>query len=294
MNKLVISLKVFFASEWFFVTAVAAFRLAIICLYLELFQVAWFYRCAITTIVLVVLYWLASILTITLLCRPINSNWNPTIERTCGNVAKTEYASAGFNLAVDLLVVTLPMPIVWKLQMTEKKKFGVTAAFLLGLITAGINIGRIIQTKLCDHGNTTYCALDASILIAAEISSGILVSCVPTLGPVLFRNRTRAYIERSSRKVRTIGSSGRRTWGQRRPQSTTLLNSHDDDEYELSESQAATGVQITSPTSCHFGKGDPPRTDKYSTGIMVVNETSVSEKTAPMGRQQGTVQPYPF
>lgn len=133
-NKLVISLKVFFASEWFWATSVASFRIAILLLYVDIFRKRAFFWAAISTGLLVVLYWAASILTIALLCRPINVNWNRTITGTCGNLRKTEFASAGFNMGIDLLVVLLPMPVVWKLQMSKEKKFGVTAAFTLGMM----------------------------------------------------------------------------------------------------------------------------------------------------------------
>lgn len=83
---------------------------------------------------LVTLYWVASVLTIALLCRPINANWDISINRTCGDITKVEFASGSFNLAVDLLIVSLPMPIVWGLNMPKEKKISVTAAFLLGLM----------------------------------------------------------------------------------------------------------------------------------------------------------------
>ncbi|KAL3262018.1 hypothetical protein ABHI18_003202 [Aspergillus niger] len=210
-DKLTISLKVLFSSQWFFCLAVAAFRLAILCLYLDLFRGNWFRWCTITTMALVTLYWVASVLTIALLCRPINANWDISINRTCGDITKVEFASGSFNLAVDLLIVSLPMPIVWGLNMPKEKKISVTAAFLLGLITAGVNIERIIQTKTCDGTNITYCALDASILCMAEIACGILVSCAPTLGPIFFRSRVEVIKppEKPRRGLRTFGSIGR-------------------------------------------------------------------------------------
>ncbi|GKZ24649.1 hypothetical protein AbraIFM66951_011920 [Aspergillus brasiliensis] len=230
MDKLVVSLKALFACEWFFVVAQAAFRLAILCLYLEIFRGIVFRWCTIITMVIVTLYCIASMLTIALICRPINANWNVMIKKTCGDMAKTEYASAGFNFTVDLLIVSLPMPIVWTLQMPKEKKVSVTGAFLLGLVTAGVNIERIIQFKTCDQANNTYCILDASVLIMAEITCGILVSCAPTLGPIFFRARAHTYKPAASvrRGLRTFGSS-ERSWPRRKPQIDTLLHSMDDD-----------------------------------------------------------------
>ncbi|KAJ5115374.1 hypothetical protein NUU61_001133 [Penicillium alfredii] len=187
-EQVTIALKTFFASEWFWATATACFRLAILLLYIEIFPGHdTFFWCATAVAGLVFLYWVASILTIALLCRPVEYNWNRAIPGVCGDVVKTEYASAGFNMVIDLGVVLLPLPIVWRLHMSSRKKTGVTASFALGIITAGINLGRIISTKLCPTNDIIYCARDSSIFVIAEMTAGILVACVPTLGPLFFR-----------------------------------------------------------------------------------------------------------
>ncbi|KAJ5715968.1 uncharacterized protein N7483_013149 [Penicillium malachiteum] len=284
LGKLTISLKVFFASEWFFVTGAAAFRLGILLLYIEVFRVDWFYWSSIIIGTIVTLYWVASILTITLLCRPINSNWNIMVTGTCGDVGKTEYASAGFNLIIDFLVVALPMPTVWTLNMPKEKRVSITAAFLLGLITVGINIGRIMQTKLCDQDDTTFCALDASILVAAEISSGIIVSCAPMMGAVLWRNSV-SKGARPDPQIRTFGSS-ERTWPKRHLLRDTELLQTQDDDLELAKSDVSCYTQIAAPEDVYSPlPNQTSRSGLYpqGSGIMVCNELSVHEATHPQG-----------
>ncbi|OQD83699.1 hypothetical protein PENANT_c015G05251 [Penicillium antarcticum] len=189
-EQLISALKTFWASEWLWATATASLRLAILMLYIEIFpNHPVFFWTASGVGGLVFLYWVASILTIALLCRPVAYNWDRTIPGVCGDVIKTEYASAGFNMGIDLGVVLLPLPIVWRLHMSSRKKTGVTASFALGVLTAGINLGRIIQTKLCPTDDIIYCARDSSIFVIAEMTAGILVACVPTLGPLMFRGR---------------------------------------------------------------------------------------------------------
>ena len=130
---LILQLQIFFATEFFWATGVGAFRVSILFLYIELFPNRKFFWSAVATQALVIAYWIACILTICLLCRPINFNWNKTIQGTCGNVKATELASAGFNMFVDILVVCLPLPMVWRLQMPLNKKIGVTSTFAFGL-----------------------------------------------------------------------------------------------------------------------------------------------------------------
>lgn len=127
--------QIFWASEWMWATSTVCFRLAILLLYVEIFPGnKTFFWCAAGVGGLVFLYWVSSVLTIALLCQPVAYNWDRTIPGTCGDVLKIQYASAGFNLGIDLGVVLLPLPIVWRLQMSSRKKTGVTASFAIGIL----------------------------------------------------------------------------------------------------------------------------------------------------------------
>ena len=40
--------------------------------------------------------------------------------------------SASINTASDLIIVILPQPVIWRLELTRKRKWGLSAVFLLG------------------------------------------------------------------------------------------------------------------------------------------------------------------
>ena len=65
---------------------------------------------------------------------------------------------------------------------------------------AGINLGRIFKVLDCSLEDFTYCTRDSAILTVAEMAVGIIVACIPTLGPVFFPRR---FV--SSSKKRYIG-----------------------------------------------------------------------------------------
>lgn len=75
--------------------------------------------------------------------------------------------------------------------------------------TAAANLGRLIQTLRCHTASdATFCILNSSILVLAEFSSGVLVACLPTLGPLFARrNRSKPSNDVTDSSVgRTIGS----------------------------------------------------------------------------------------
>lgn len=54
---------------------------------------------------------------------------------------------------------------------------------------AAINLGRLVHSITCDEEDITYCMQSSILFILGELCAGILVACVPTLGPVFFRDR---------------------------------------------------------------------------------------------------------
>jgi hypothetical protein len=66
-------------------------------------------------------------------CKPVQYNWDKSIPGGYCVDEEPAYLGAGIsNLLIDVLVVTLPMPMLWRLQMPLKKKIGVSAMFGLG------------------------------------------------------------------------------------------------------------------------------------------------------------------
>lgn len=56
--------------------------------------------------------------------------------------------------------------------------------------TAGVNLGRFIQTIRCSSNDQTFCFLNSSILVQCELCGGVLVATLPMLGPLFHRRRS--------------------------------------------------------------------------------------------------------
>lgn len=66
-------------------------------------------------------------------CKPLAASWNPTLGH-CKPIQHEEYASVSVNMALDLVIVALPLPTIWTLQMPLRRKIGVSILFSLGLL----------------------------------------------------------------------------------------------------------------------------------------------------------------
>lgn len=65
-------------------------------------------------------------------CRPFAVAWNPTGDGHCLQESTVAYAITGINIFTDIIVLVLPLPWLWKLQMDTSRKISITAMFLLG------------------------------------------------------------------------------------------------------------------------------------------------------------------
>lgn len=78
---------------------------------------------------------IANIIQCVAVCRPFAFNWDKTIpDGYCGNANLGILLVAFFNLATDLLLFSLPVPILWGLQVSTKKRRGLIMTFCLGVL----------------------------------------------------------------------------------------------------------------------------------------------------------------
>lgn len=125
--------KVYIAHNIIWCTAVALFRLSILALYKELFPKSTFRRVASLLQLLVSLVLTTQIMGECLICRPFRKLWDNNVRGVCGDFSKANLSAAAINLVLDILVVLLPLPIVWRLQMSKQKKVGISVTFGLSL-----------------------------------------------------------------------------------------------------------------------------------------------------------------
>ena len=81
---------------------------------------------------LVVSFGVGNILLAFLICRPFAKNWNLLLPGTCGSTKDSVIATSIVNFIVDLIIISLPMPMIWRLQMAKTRKIALTTIFSLG------------------------------------------------------------------------------------------------------------------------------------------------------------------
>jgi hypothetical protein len=62
-------------------------------------------------------------------------------------IATTVYIGSVTAIFYDIVIIVLPIPMVIRLQMNNRKKVGLLALFLLGVFTTVCSIMRLTQVK---------------------------------------------------------------------------------------------------------------------------------------------------
>lgn len=87
-----------------------------------------------TLLVLSILYGLAVLLEVFLICRPMAANWNTNVDGTCGNQIASYLVLEAIGLLLDFAILVVPSPAIWRLNMSWRRKVGVTVVFSIGVL----------------------------------------------------------------------------------------------------------------------------------------------------------------
>ncbi|MCJ1251879.1 hypothetical protein MMC30_009117 [Trapelia coarctata] len=166
-------------------------KISIILLYFAVFAVS---RRSLTYAILQVTLWLVVFfnIAVTLVkifsCSPVRKIWTPPLPGHCLNLAAIFYSTGIFNLVTDVVLLVLPFEFTWRLKIDLKRKLGIYSVFALGSLAPIATALRLAKTvEASSNPDVSYWQYEILLWTMAEITTGIICSCLPTL-PALFRH----------------------------------------------------------------------------------------------------------
>lgn len=67
-------------------------------------------------------------------CQPLQLFWNFWVPGHCIDRKARDIANAAFNVVMDIIILLLPQPVIWKLHMTKTRKIGICVVFSVGVL----------------------------------------------------------------------------------------------------------------------------------------------------------------
>ncbi|CAN8095580.1 unnamed protein product [Discula destructiva] len=152
------------------------------------------------------------------ICKPIQYIWDKSIDGTCGPDTEFYITTGVINIIAGLIVLVLPMPYIYKLQLAAYKKITLMFTFGIGFFVCVVSVVKVALLAHVNFADVTWSIQNALILSILETSLAIIVACIPVLRP-LFKNSliTRAarsrYISRNMSVVAPGQNGGSKGFG---------------------------------------------------------------------------------
>lgn len=171
-------------------------------------------------------------------CDPPRIAWDPNVKGKCWKPSITinffTFVSA-FSAATDAYLAAYPCAVLYKLNISLKKKIGLNAVLSLGLIATVIAIYKCTRLQgVYDRSDYTYSTVDILIWTSIESSFIIIAANLPTLRPVflLLMGRSATNAKRSggqrgsSYRLQDVSkdSAGRQKKGPKEPYPTDTID----------------------------------------------------------------------
>ncbi|RMJ25131.1 integral membrane protein [Aspergillus sp. HF37] len=122
-------------------------------------------------------------------CVPVPRFWNRKIDGYCLSFEAVWFFNASMNIATDIALLVLPMPLLSALQLPRMQKFALMGVFAVGIfiiVTSALRLEALHH--LAQHMNDiSYHNVGAAYWTAAECNVAIICACLPLLRPIVSR-----------------------------------------------------------------------------------------------------------
>ncbi|KAI9850382.1 MAG: hypothetical protein M1838_005772 [Thelocarpon superellum] len=172
-----------------YVLCLPTVKLSILLFYLRIFTTPNFKRLAYVSIAFVVIWSLSAFLALVFACQPINAWWIADVNAHCMNDYDFLMAESGITILTDVWLLVMPMPLVWKLQISRQQKLALSGVFLLGGFVCVASIVRMPTLYLMFTTDTPWTAYSPEQWSVIEANVGILCACLPIMRPLVRRSR---------------------------------------------------------------------------------------------------------
>ncbi|KAL7620931.1 hypothetical protein AAE478_008242 [Parahypoxylon ruwenzoriense] len=164
-----------------------------------------------------VVMWAIAFFLATLLCCKVMVVfiWKPISEMSqCLFFLQVLVAFCATGFLIDLIIISIPIPLIWRLKLSTEQKLASSGAFLLGAVTLAAGLARLIESvgflgQANDPKNDNI-PVNITLYVywgMVECSVGVFAACLPTL-QLFFRRMTWERLASRTRSLFSAQSSG--------------------------------------------------------------------------------------
>ncbi|KAK1511177.1 uncharacterized protein CCOS01_14939 [Colletotrichum costaricense] len=157
---------------------------------LRLSKTGWYKWALWSTIALVLFYSIGGMFPFFLHCKPMSGFWdrNTTPPPKCkdgNNINLFGIINTGFNIFTDVILATLPVPVIWNLQMKRRLRLYAIGILSLGYFAVAMGIVKAVYQLNNDSDPDKTFNRSIQFWGFLQLQVGIIAACAPALKPLV-------------------------------------------------------------------------------------------------------------
>ncbi|PSN65231.1 hypothetical protein BS50DRAFT_496904 [Corynespora cassiicola Philippines] len=191
-DEISLSFRWLFVTYFMYQVAEALCQLSICAFYLRIMTLRETRYAVWILIALVICFGLGNTFSMIFQCTPIPFFWDGWKGEMAGkctvDIRLFGFIRGGVEICLDLAILSLPLPMLAKLQMSSKKKLQVMSMFCIGFVITVVSCMRLHALIQFDQTtNPTYDNVAGVYWCVTECNLFIVVACMPAMRPILQR-----------------------------------------------------------------------------------------------------------
>ncbi|KAL6235259.1 hypothetical protein BDW75DRAFT_144777 [Aspergillus navahoensis] len=132
------------------------------------------------------------------MCDPVPGYWTLDPNAKCLNQRAALIADSVISMVADILILVLPLPLTWSLQMSRNKKLRVIGMLSAGGLATAFSIYRLVLV-LRDGTSPDITVFFVRVILSgnAEGGVGLICACLPSLNILITKVRNHSYRSKS-------------------------------------------------------------------------------------------------
>ncbi|KAE8389639.1 hypothetical protein BDV23DRAFT_184240 [Aspergillus alliaceus] len=128
-------------------------------------------------------------------CNPIHAVWDFDIKNAhCLSISNIAYANAAVNIATEIMIFILPLPVLRTLHVPSKKKMALCSIFGIGVIVIAIATARLgTLSSVGTYNDPTYSQVPVYVLSCAETGMAHICAAAPALYKSVVETKRNAF-----------------------------------------------------------------------------------------------------
>ncbi|KAK0641802.1 hypothetical protein B0T16DRAFT_431481 [Cercophora newfieldiana] len=180
-------LRAFWLVQMMYKVSLQATKISLLLFYVRIFHhIAWFKKISYATIGFLLVYLLATTIVSVLQCRPIERAWAPGSKDQCIALLSFFVFNGAVAVMTDLIVLGLPLPLIWGLQLPLTQKLSLIPVFGIGVFIVTVSSLRLHALIVTPSVDMTY-DLEGTLWTIIEFNLAIVCACLPSIRVVLVR-----------------------------------------------------------------------------------------------------------